>query len=120
MFERMKQSYISKKFLEGRARGNAAKQLNVSYSLDDAAPTEFETLESQFDKEFSAGTFGLSGTSSYQFLEALENFAQNIPDEAGQEPVESNMERRIRTSYESLQSLRRRINERKAKKGQKL
>ena len=117
MFERMKQLYISNKYLEERTRGNLGKQPNYSYPFGDAAPTDYESLESQLEDEFSAGT---SGTPSYQFLEALENFAQNSLDESRQNIAQSKVERKIRTSYESLQSLRRRINERKARKGQKL
>ena len=120
MFERMKQFYISKRYLEERSRGNVLKQPNCPHPLGEAALGDLEALENQLEEEFSSGTFGSSGTSSYQFVEALENFAQNITDEPVQRSTELGIERRIRTSYEILQSLRRRINERKAKEGQKL
>ena len=120
MLERMKQSYVAKRYLEERSHGNVLKQPGFSYPLGEAAAGELEALECQLEEEFSAGTFGSSRTLSYQFHEALENFTQKIEDEPEQRSLESGIERRIRTSYESLQSLRRRINERKAKKGQKL
>jgi ankyrin repeat protein len=120
MFERMKKFYISKRYLEERSRGNVLKQPSCPYPLGEAALGDLEALENQLEEEYSSGTFNSSGTSSYQFVEALENFAQNVTDEPEQRSTESGIERRIRTSYESLQSLRRRINERKAKEGQKL
>jgi ankyrin repeat protein len=119
MFERIKQSYVSRRYLEERSHENRSRQPNFSYPFDDPSPANLEALESQFEEEYSTGTSGSSGTPSQQFLEALESFAQNL-DESAQRPRTSGIAHGIRTSYESLQSLRRRLNERKEKKGQQL
>lgn len=118
MYERIKQSYISKRYLEQRSQGNRLKPQNATFAFDENAPTNFVELGSQLDEELYAGTFGSRGASSYQFIEALENFTQNLSGESGQPSTEASVN--CRTSRESLQSLRRRLNERQAKRGERL
>jgi hypothetical protein len=104
MYERMKQSYLSKGYLDKRSERNLLNQPKISYPSEHAASGDLTALESHLQEEFSSGILASPERPSLQYLESLRDFAQEIIDEPRQRPAESGVELKMRTSYESPKS----------------
>ncbi|KAG0651996.1 Ankyrin repeat and SOCS box 14 [Hyphodiscus hymeniophilus] len=117
MFGRIKQSYFSKKYLEGQSRSIQLEQPNNTNSLKDGIEADLKKLQNELEIELSSSTLTYSEASSHEFVEALDKFAQNTYCDSEQMSTGPALRRGIRTSYESMQSLRRRMNEREARDG---
>ena len=119
MYGRIKQSYISKKYLEIQGRKSLLSPPNLPSRLKYGMDFDSSAFLAELEEEFSSSTLS-SDSSSHEFGEVLENFAKNPSANSEQIVDGSTLRLGIRTSYDSMQSLRRRMNDREARAGQNL